>query len=84
MLHFVKKIVDVQPYTLTLEFNTGEVKRIDLENSFLQWSTTPESKFRELLDKNNFANVKLDKELETIYWDNGIDLCPDVLYEMGK
>ena len=26
----------------------------------------------------------LDKEAQTICWNNGIDLCPDVLYEMGQ
>ena len=31
-----------------------------------------------------FASVKLNPEIETIYWDNGIDFCPDMLYAMGK
>jgi len=25
-----------------------------------------------------------NKEIESIYWDNGIDLCPDVLYAIGR
>ncbi len=84
MLHTVKRILDIKPYKLTLEFNTGEVKLVDLEDRLKAKSTTTSSKFKELLDKNYFQTVKLQPEWETIFWDNGIDFCPDVLYSLGK
>jgi hypothetical protein len=79
----IKKICDVKPFQLTLEFDNNEIRIIDLEADFKEWSRSPESKFRQLLDPLEFNKVKLNKEMEYIYWDNGIDLCPDVLWEKG-
>ncbi len=84
MLHAIKEIKEVAPFYLTLRFNTGEVMKVDLEASLQQWSTSPMSKFQELLNQDYFARVKLNTEIETISWENGIDFCPDVLYMMGK
>lgn len=84
MIHLVKQIKSVEPYILQLVFNNSEVKDIDLKEKLFEWSKTPESKFKQLLDPEYFKTVKLNKELETIYWDNGIDLCPDVLYSLSK
>ena len=36
-----------------------------------------------MFDANNFSRVKLNEDFGTIYWDNGIDLCPDVLFDLG-
>jgi len=49
-----------------------------------EWSQTSDSKFRQLLDPEYFVTVKLEAEFASISWDNGIDLCPDVLYALGK
>ena len=35
-----------------------------------------------LADIDYFKKVKCDSI--SIYWPNGVDLCPDVLYKMGK
>jgi len=83
MIHLIKNIKSISPYKLELEFNTGEIKTVDLEKKLNEWSKSPESKFKDLLNPDYFRKVKLDKELETIYWDNGIDLCPDVLYSIN-
>ncbi|MBN8568593.1 MAG: DUF2442 domain-containing protein [Ignavibacteria bacterium] len=83
MIHLIKGIKSVSPYKLELEFNTGETKTVDLKNKLDEWSQSPESKFKELLNPEYFKQLKLDKELETIYWNNGIDLCPDVLYTLN-
>lgn len=83
MLHTVQEIKEVAPFYVTLRFNTGEVMKVDLEKSLRQWTTSPTSLFRELLNEKYFTSVKLDTDMETICWDNGIDLCPDVLYSMG-
>jgi len=80
----IKKICDIKPYKLTLEFNDNEVRVVDLEADFKKWSRSPQSKFRQLLNPVEFNKVKLNKEIESIYWDNGIDLCPDVLYAIGR
>ncbi|MGF1638706.1 MAG: DUF2442 domain-containing protein [Cyclobacteriaceae bacterium] len=43
----------------------------------------PESKFADLKNPANFKKVKLNEEFESIEWENGIDLCPDVLYQLS-
>ncbi|MGD9731570.1 MAG: DUF2442 domain-containing protein [Desulfamplus sp.] len=80
----IKKICSIKPYQLTLEFDDNEIKLVDLETNFKEWSKSNNSKFRELLNPLEFNKVKLNQEIESIYWDNGIDLCPDVLYSIGK
>ncbi|MCY7360964.1 MAG: DUF2442 domain-containing protein [Ignavibacteria bacterium] len=84
MIHLIKNIKSVEPYKIKLEFNNGETRVVDLKDKLIEWSQTPESKFKKLLDSEYFKTVGLNKELETIYWDNGIDLCPDVLYSMSN
>lgn len=83
MLYFIKEIINKEPYKLTLRFNTGEIKTINLEEKIISRSKTENSKYKALLDPEYFNNVKLQPEWETIYWDNGLDFCPDVLYDMG-
>jgi len=82
-MNFVKRVLKVEPYQLTIEFKNGEIKVVDLEDKIRAKSTTPASKYRALLDFDYFKKVKVQEEWETIYWDNGLDFCPDVLYQMG-
>jgi hypothetical protein len=82
-MNFVKKILSVEPYKLTIEFRNGEIRVVDLEPKIRSRSTTPESKYRSLLNFDYFKKVKVQEEWDTIYWDNGLDFCPDVLYRMG-
>ncbi len=84
MLHLIKEIKEVNPYRVRLRFNTGEIKEVDLEKNLTEWSKTPNSPYSQLLDPEYFKNIKLNTEMETIYWDNGIDFCPDVLYSLAK
>jgi len=67
-----------------LLFNNNEIRKVNLEPRFREWSTSPQSKFGVLLNINVFKNVRVDQEMETNVWENGIDLCPNVLYEMSE
>lgn len=80
MIRLVKEIEKVEPYRLALRFNTGEVKNIDMADKLKEWSVSADSKFRQLLDPEYFCTVKINTDLETVFWDNGIDFCPDTLY----
>ncbi len=80
----IKNIVKIEPFKLTLEFDNNEIRIVNLENKFKEWSQSPNSKFRELLVPDQFKKVKLNNEIESIYWENGIDLCPDVLYVLSQ
>ena len=83
MIHLVKEIISVEPFKITLRFNTGEVRQVNLADKLNEWAINPESKFAELRNYEVFKQVKLDTEFETLVWENGIDLCPDVLYKLS-
>jgi hypothetical protein len=82
-MNLVKNVLRIEPYKLTIEFKSGEIRVVDMEKKILSKSTTPKSKYRALLDYDYFKKVKIQEEWETIYWDNGLDFCPDVLYKIG-
>jgi len=83
MLHLIKAIVAVEPPTLTLKFNTGEELMVDLGSSLTTWGEATDSPYRQLLNPATFAQVELDPVMESIRWPNGIDLCPDTLYQLA-
>jgi hypothetical protein len=84
MLHLVKNINKIEPFKINILFNTGESKTVDLNQKIVDWSKSENSKFKALLNPDYFITAKLNPELETIYWDNGIDFCPDNLYNWGE
>ncbi len=79
-MHLIKEIVKVKPYELYLLFEDGNVRMVSFEEKLKEWSGNEESIFRDLLNPYFFNKVKLNKELETIFWDNGVDFCPDMLF----
>ena len=78
MLHTVKKVEYVEGYKLKLFFNDRCVKIVNLENMI----KNTKNMFTPLLDLDYFKKVECDGI--TICWPNGVDLCPDVLYRIGK
>lgn len=78
MLHEVKKAKYLEGYRIRLLFDNGITKVVDLED-FLKNAKYMLAPLKEL---NYFKQVKCDGT--TICWPNGVDLCPDVLYSMGK
>ena len=78
MLYMVKKAEYVEGYKLKLLFNNKRVKIINLANMLKD----AKNLFVPLMDVDYFKKVKCDGI--SIYWPNGVDLCPDVLYKMGK
>jgi hypothetical protein len=97
MMHFVEKLVSVRPYRLTLLFDTGEVRAVDLESFLRAKAGTPQRAYRNLLDPATFCHARLDPESRTVCWDGlareitgegtdqpgPLDLCPDVLYRLS-
>ena len=84
MIYLIKEIKGVNNFELLLLFNNNEIHKVNLEPKLKEWTTSTQSKFGQLLDLNFFKTVRLDKEMETIVWENGIDLCPNVLFEMSE
>jgi hypothetical protein len=76
-VHFVKDSRYVSQYILLLSFEDGSVKHVDLEPHL------DGEVFEPLKDINYFKTVRVNPELDTIVWDNGADMSPDFLYEIG-
>ncbi len=77
----IKKILEISDFKLNILFDNNEIKWIDFEQKLKSKATTPDSKYLKLLNKEYFKTVLLHPEWETIYWDNGLDFCPDSLYK---
>jgi hypothetical protein len=69
----VKSVKPKENYILELEFNNSEIKYFDMKE-YLNHGI-----FKELKNPKLFNTVKVF--FETINWDNGADLCPEVLYK---
>lgn len=77
-MHFVRDVKYAEEYKLYLTFEDGSVRLVDLKEHL------DGEIFEPLKDINYFKKVYLDKETDTIAWDNGSDMSPDFLYETGK
>ena len=66
----------IASYRLWLQFEDGSQGEIDLEQEL--WGEV----FEPLRNLAYFKTVQLDKELNTIRWDNGADFAPEFLYQL--
>lgn len=77
-MHFVKNAEYLDGYRVRLSFEDGSVRDVDLE---------PHLKgeiFEPLKNIDYFKTLIVEPDLDTIVWDNGADMSPDFLYEIGK
>lgn len=77
----ILRITDMEQvgtYSLTVTFNEGTTKRVNLRP--LLWGEV----FEPLRDPDRFREVYLDEELGTIAWPNGADLAPEALYALEE
>ena len=84
MLQYIESIkkVDAQSFTIDCLFNNEKVvRRIPVGKLIKQYQTTP--LIKELLKPEIFCEVTLDS-YGTLVWGNGIDFCPDVLYDLSE
>lgn len=77
-MHFVRRAQYLDGYRLRLTFEDGSVRDADLE-PYLEGEV-----FRPLRDLDYFRTVRVEPDLDTIVWDNGADMSPDFLYEIGR
>lgn len=76
-MHFVKDVKYVSDYKLLLTFEDDSLRQVDLA-PHLEGEV-----FEPLKDLGNFKRVHLNADLDTIVWENGADMSPDFLYEVG-
>ncbi|NQU38628.1 MAG: DUF2442 domain-containing protein [Lentisphaerae bacterium] len=72
MCESVKEVTPLDGYELLLTFGNGEVRTFDMK-PYLDHGV-----FAQLRDERVFRTVHVS--FDTIEWENGADLCPEVLY----
>ncbi len=77
----VPRITDMKyksGYKVWLKFDDGLEGELDLQDEL--WGEV----FEPLKKLERFKTVRLDKELNTICWENGADFAPEFLYDKLK
>jgi hypothetical protein len=74
MFIYIKSAKYLKDYKIELVFNDNKRGIVDLESELYG------AVFAPLKNKDIFSKVKVDKELDTITWENGADLAPEFLY----
>jgi len=77
MLPRVAHVEHLENYRLQLEFTDGTVAALDFRRRLAGRLGV----FQALQSVDFFSQVRVDPEAGTIVWPNGVDFCPDVLYE---
>ena len=72
----VMDVKALDDYRLLLKFENEEERIFDI-NPYLEIG-----KFQELKNKKLFKTVRIS--FDTIEWDNGLDLDPELLYQKSK
>jgi len=67
-------------YKLKLFFSDNSIKIVNLENMLKR----AKGVFLPLKQLDFFKQVEIDDCQLSICWPNGADICPDLLYKMGK
>ena len=77
MLKDIVKVKPLKGFRVQLEFEDGANGEIDIRK-LIKFRGV----FEPLKDESFFAKVDINPEWGTIFWPNGADLDPDVLYSM--
>jgi hypothetical protein len=74
----VRKVEPLTDFRLRLTFEDGRARVVDLAPHL------DGEVFEPLRNKEYFRTVRVDADLDTIVWDNGADVSPDFLFEIGQ
>lgn len=77
-MHSVKSAKYIEDYKIVLMFENNIEKIVDLFPHLYG------EIFEPLKDVSNFKRFKVNKDTDTIEWENGADMSPDFLYKIGK
>ena len=76
-MHYICGVEYDSGYKLRLTFEDESVRIVDLEEHL------GGQVFEPLKNPRRFRSARLDSDLDTVVWDNGADMSPDFLYEIG-
>ena len=77
-MHFVTAVIYESDFKLRLRFEDDSIKVVNLK-SYLDGEM-----FEPLKDLYRFRTARLNPDIDTVVWDNGADMSPDFLYEIGE
>ena len=77
MLKDIVKVKPLKDFHLHLEFEDGAKGEVDI-SKLIKFKGV----FEPLKEESFFIKVRVNPEWGTIFWPNGADLDPDVLYSM--
>ena len=76
-MHFVKDVQYLSDFKLLITFEDDVKKKVDLA-PYLDGDV-----FEPLKDIDFFKRVKINKDIDTIVWENDADFSPDFLYTIS-
>jgi hypothetical protein len=76
-MHYITAVQHSSGFKLHLRFEEGEWRSVNLEPHL------DGEIFEPLRDASRFSTAHLNKEIDTVAWDNGADMSPDFLYEIS-
>lgn len=77
-MHRVKHVRYMHDYTVELVFKNGETRYADLSAY-----VGGEGLFDALADPGYFKQVAMNEVGNSICWPNGVDFCPNLLYDIS-
>ncbi len=77
-MRFIKRVKHLKEYELSLSFGDGSVAVVNLR-PYLRGKI-----FRPLKKIPYFKKVRVNRDIDTIFWPNGADFAPEFLYAMGR
>lgn len=77
MLPRIQSVSHLGDYRLWLEFTDGTSGELDFRSRVVGRGGV----FEPFADIQFFRQVRVDSETGTIVWPNGVDLCPDTLFQ---
>ena len=77
-MHYVTSVAYECDYRLLVTFDDEMCKRVNLVRHL------DGEIFEPLRDIDMFRTARLNSDIDTVVWDNGADMSPDFLYEIGE
>jgi hypothetical protein len=77
-MHFVRKATYAGAYRLLITFDGGDERLVNLKPHLAG------EVFEPLKDLAYFKRFRVNEDIDTVVWENGADLSPDFLYEIGR
>jgi hypothetical protein len=77
IVHWITDVQHTGGFRLRLRFENGRTRLVDLEPHL-----TGEV-FGPLRDLERFRAARLNPDLDTVVWNNGADMSPDFLFDIG-